>query len=361
MKRLIVVGPLPPPAHGVTVSTSLILANSELRARFAVEHLDTSDHRDRGNVGRWEVRNGLYACSALARLRTRLSGPRGVVYLPLSQGLPGLTRDMLLVRIAARARWRVAVHLRGGEIDLVVRAQPRPVQAWLRRGFERVDAVAVLGESLRHVFDGLVAAERLAVVPNGTPDPGPPQPRDNGVVGLFLSNLRRRKGVVEAMEAAVRVTRERPEVRFVFAGACADPQLWSELEAMAEPAGDRIELRDAVGAVEKHALLAEASFLLFCPREPEGHPRVVLEGMAAGLPVIATDRGAIAETLAEGSGVVLPEPDPAALADEVLALVDDRPRLLAMATAARDRYERRYTEQAADRALADWLDRVAAD
>ena len=43
--RLIVVGPLPPPVHGVTISTTLVLANTALSERFEVEHLDTSDHR----------------------------------------------------------------------------------------------------------------------------------------------------------------------------------------------------------------------------------------------------------------------------------------------------------------------------
>jgi len=55
--RLIVIGPLPPPIHGVAVSTSLVLENKELRKSFEVEHLDTSDHRAYGNIGKWEIGN----------------------------------------------------------------------------------------------------------------------------------------------------------------------------------------------------------------------------------------------------------------------------------------------------------------
>ena len=64
--------------------------------------------------------------------------------------------------------------------------------------------------------------------------------------------------------------------------------------------------------------------LLFPPVEPEGHPRVVLEALAAGLPVITTDRGAIAETVVEGeSGFVLDHPVPDELAARVLRLLRD--------------------------------------
>ena len=55
--RLVVLGPLPPPSHGVSVSTSLVLANERLRERFDVEHLDTTDRRSGANIGTWDVQN----------------------------------------------------------------------------------------------------------------------------------------------------------------------------------------------------------------------------------------------------------------------------------------------------------------
>ena len=88
--RLVVTGPLPPPSHGVSISTELILRNPRLAAEFEVEHFDTSDRRSVANVGRWDIRNVLAALSALARLVFRLRGKRGVFYLPISQGIPGL-------------------------------------------------------------------------------------------------------------------------------------------------------------------------------------------------------------------------------------------------------------------------------
>jgi glycosyltransferase involved in cell wall biosynthesis len=200
----------------------------------------------------------------------------------------------------------------------------------------------------------------VAVVPNGTPDPGPNGSRGEGVTGLFLSNFSRRKGPVEAMTAALQVVREDPDARFVFAGESRDPAVTRELRRLAAQAGGSIELSPPVTGDEKGKLLASSAFLLFPPREPEGHPRVVLEAMAAGLPVITTDRGAIAETVEDGvSGYVLPDPVPSELAERMLRLLRDPGRLAAMSEAARSRYLERFTQEAADEALTDWLAGVA--
>lgn len=359
--RLIVVGPLPPPHHGVAISTALVMESEELRRRFEVEHFDTSDHRTLRNVGRWDARNVIEALTAIGKFATRLRGVPGTVYLPVSQGLPGLTRDTLFIRIASARGWKVVAHLRGSELGDVYRRQPRPVRAWLRRAFESLDSLAVLGESLRPAVAGIVPEAKLAVVPNGTPDPHLNGPPESVETGLFLGNLLARKGVLEAFEAAQIVIGRRPGARFAFVGDCPDESLGRELRHRAQRTGGRITVRPPVTGAEKLGLLASSALLIFPPVEPEGHPRVVLEAMAAGLPVISTDRGAIAETVVDGEcGYVLSDPDPHELAERMLRLFEDSELHLSMSRAARSRYLAHYTQEAADRALADWLTRVAA-
>ena len=82
----------------------------------------------------------------------------------------------------------------------------------------------------------------------------------------------------------------------------------------------------------------------------------MLEALAAGLPVVATDRGAIGETVVDGSsGFVLDEPDPRLLADRLLRLLSDPLLMEQQSRAARDRYLSEFTQDRADRRLADWL------
>jgi glycosyltransferase involved in cell wall biosynthesis len=358
--RLILIGPVPPPYHGVTVSTRLLVASEELRRRFRVEHLDTSDHRTAHNIGRWDLRNVIIALTSALALARRLRGDTGVVYLPLSQGTAGLVRDCLYIQLSSRAGWKVAAHLRGGEFQDVFRAQGPLVRRLIRSSLSRVDSVAVLGASLRWLFDGLVPPDRTAVVPNGTPEPELNGAARDPSTALFMSNLRRRKGVVEAVQAARIVVSEHPSASFLFIGQWEDELLESAIRGEVRGLEDRIRFQPAATGIAQQQALASAGFLLFPPVEPEGHPRVVLEAMAAGLPVVTTDRGAIRETVIDGEcGFVLSDPDPRQLADRMLRLLRDRALCNRMGEAARSRYLERFTQAATDRALASWLEDVA--
>jgi glycosyltransferase involved in cell wall biosynthesis len=290
-------------------------------------------------------------------LRLVRRGRGGVVYLPLPQGAPAFLRESLLIHVAASVGWRVAVHLRGGEFHHFYGAQMRLLRWWIRVTMRRVDAVGVMGESLRSIFTGLVPPQRIAVVANGTPDLGPvPEVARERDLVLYFGNLRRRKGISEALTAAELVLERRPDARFVFAGDTTEPEVERELAQRAAASGGRIDVRPPTAGEEKRRLFLSAAVLLFPPVLPEGHPRVVLEGLAAGLPVVTTDRGAIAETVRDGvDGFVLSDPEPEALADRVLRLLDDDELRVRMGRAARERYLERYTQEAADRRLADWL------
>jgi glycosyltransferase involved in cell wall biosynthesis len=360
--RLLVVGPLPPPIHGVAISTELVLANPVLRGNFAVEHVDTSDRRSTTNIGRWDVTNVGLAARSVAALSVRLRGAPGVVYLPLSQSAPGFLRDSLMIATAAARGWKVAAHLRGGEFRQFYDRQPAPLRRWIHLTLSRVDSIAVMSESLRHVFAGLVPPERVAVVPNGTPDPGEDGYRRDGDTVLFLSNLRRRKGVREAVEAALLVLERRPRTRFLFVGGWGEPDLAPTLVARTRSAGDAIRFLPPVSGEEKRKLLLSSSVLLFPPTLPEGHPRAVLEAIAAGLPVVTTNRGAIADTVVDGEcGHVLEDPVPEQLAERLLELLDTPESRRQMGRAARERYRTHFTQELADQRIAHWLRAVASE
>lgn len=359
-RRLIVIGPVPPPHHGVTVSTGLVLANRELDRDFVVEHVDTSDRRSIENIGRWDVQNVWFGVRSIVDLLRRLRGTPGLVYLPLSQGLPAVLRDSLYIQVSAARGWSVAIHLRGSEFREFYEHQHGMARWWIRFSLRRVSSVGVMGTRLRWIFDGLVPAERIAVVANGTPDMQLDTSTREAETGLYLGNLLRRKGVVEALEAAILVLRARPSARFIFVGQWESAELEHEMRARAREVGDRLEFRGVTTGQPKHDLLARAGYMLFPPVEPEGHPRVVLEAQAAGLPVVTTNRGAIAETVIEGeTGFVLEGPVPEELAERILRLLGEPGLRDRMGRAALARHQMHFTQEIADRRLAEWLAGVA--
>jgi glycosyltransferase involved in cell wall biosynthesis len=356
LPRLIVIGPVPPPTHGVAISTLLTVANPFLREAFEVEHADTTDPRPLSTIGDWDVTNVSLGIRHAVDLLRRLGGRKGVVYLPLSQNVGGFLRDSLFIHAAALRGWKVAVHLRGAAFRDFYESSNPIMRWWIRRTLRRISSLAVVGSRLRSLFDGLMPPERVAVVPNGTPDVA----RENGARlpnrVLYLSNLVKDKGIVEAVEAALILVARHSQVEILFAGDWDDATVERQLRERVEQANGRIRFLASVAGEQKERLLQSASVLLFPPRAPEGHPRVVLEAICRGIPLVTTDRGAIRETVRDGeSAFVLTDPDPSELAERVLQLLTDDDLRERMGRAARERYERSYTQETADRRMAEWL------
>ncbi len=88
--------------------------------------------------------------------------------------------------------------------------------------------------------------------------------------------------------------------------------------------------------------------VLVVTSEHEGFGVPVVEAMAAGLPVVAVDRGAVPEVLGD-AGVLVPDEEPYALAASIDALLADAPRRGALAEAGRDRLAALALDTAADR------------
>jgi glycosyltransferase involved in cell wall biosynthesis len=104
--------------------------------------------------------------------------------------------------------------------------------------------------------------------------------------------------------------------------------------------------------------LFQRADLFVLPTLADCSPLAITEAMASGLPVVATDVGAIAEQVVHGeTGLLVPPGDPAALGRAVASLLDDPGRLRAFGAAGRLRAERLFDGQRNYRALIGLLKR----
>jgi glycosyltransferase involved in cell wall biosynthesis len=94
-------------------------------------------------------------------------------------------------------------------------------------------------------------------------------------------------------------------------------------------------------------MMSNADIFVFPPRAPEGHPWVIVEAMAAGLPIISTDRGAIVESVKhEENGFIVPLGDPQAIAKHIQELINFPEKRQRMGQNSRKHYLTNFTEAA---------------
>lgn len=108
-------------------------------------------------------------------------------------------------------------------------------------------------------------------------------------------------------------------------------------------------------------LYAEADLFVF-PTLGDIYALVVIEAMASGLPIVATNVGALAEAVEDGvTGLLVPPNDPDALTKAICTLADHPERLAAMGAAARARAECLFDGERNYKALVDVLKRCVEE
>jgi glycosyltransferase involved in cell wall biosynthesis len=142
------------------------------------------------------------------------------------------------------------------------------------------------------------------------------------------------KGIDLLLQAAPAFLETHASTRLVLAGRGRDlPAIRAAVDRL--PCRSQVEIIEGPSDEEKLRLFSRAR-LLAVPSRFEGFGMVAAEGMAAGLPVVATDVDSLPEVLQPpAGGVLVPPEDPAALAAAVSSLLDDAPRREALGRSAR--------------------------
>jgi L-malate glycosyltransferase len=264
-------------------------------ARWCREH-------DIAVVHAWEIYSNIFGLpgAALAGVPLRIGSRRGL------GGPPAVRR---LQTLACRAAHRMVANSRAAASQLIAQGVP---------------------------------AGHIDIIPNGIDlsmfpvRHNRPQPRRIAVV----ARLWQEKRIDVLIAAAPRVLARYPDVEFQIVG---DGPCRESLTAQARDAGVLPHVR-FMGHRDDVPVILAVSDLFVLPSESEASPNVIIEAMAAGLPVVASRVGGIPELVADGvTGHLVPPADPPALAAAILDLLDQPGRAIAFGKAARARIEQHYS------------------
>jgi glycosyltransferase involved in cell wall biosynthesis len=194
------------------------------------------------------------------------------------------------------------------------------------------------------VFRQRDLSERPLRIELGIPDDAP-------VVGV-VGNINPQKGHEYFLDAAAQVKRSIPDARFVIAGHIY-PNHAMYFHSLLERAeahglirdkdvfflGPRQDIPDVMASIDVFALASVPN--------SEGTPTVILEAMACGLPVVASDVASVSEVVADGeTGYVVPSMQPSSMAERISCLLANRDRQQEFGHRARKRVEAEFSMDA---------------
>lgn len=311
-KKVLYFVQLPQPRHGVSVLNEIIseskvinegLEKSVLPIRF------TNNHQDLNKINFYKLIAMLKLAIKLI-MRLRKFRP-DVAYFTITPSGVAFLRDLLFVSIFKIFHVKVIYHLHGVGI-----AKSIEKNTWLKRLYR----YAFRDTTIIHLSKGLLKSEVLDFFPefsqasfalvNGVESFKVERAvRSEKKNILFLSNLKRSKGVFDLLSIFKGVHDEFPHAHLNVAGGSTSSQVDEEIRGTIESLGlkDSITLHGFVDGEKKQELLANADLFLH-PTHDDALPLVLLEAMKYGIPIVATNIGAIAEIIHNGVNGYVCEP-----------------------------------------------------
>lgn len=246
----------------------------------------------------------------------------------------------------------------------------RPFANWLnqlieRRSIRRAARLITVSASLgRHMRKQGFPADRISVVPNGVPGNHAVAPRDTprdrwtlGTVALF----RPRKGTEVLLDALATLRGKGWPVSLRAIG----PFETADYERKLKDQVARLGIGDAVCWTgftrDVNAELAKIDLFVLPSLFGEGLPMVVLEAMAAGIPVVGTKIEGVPEAIRDGIDGVLAKPNDANdLAEAIGGIVQGKLDWQALRRSAMRRHAERFSDHSMAAGVAEAYRRVLA-
>ncbi|ARU26807.1 glycosyltransferase family 4 protein [Cellvibrio sp. PSBB006] len=367
MKKILMIGPVPPPYTGQSVSFQKLKASfcEQSTDPIRVYHVNTAPKGNEHVTGLVSASRILETFNLVVRVvMILLMNNINSMYLTKGSTKFGFLRDLmiLLCRQIFSRKTRFVVHLKGGNYDTFYYSCGMLLKVLVRFFLRKSSTIVVLGNSLVKMYDFMPSlSSKIMVVENALTfdcDYVSSGLEKNSVVQiLFLSNLIYSKGCYHLLDA-VKILLDRGVANFrltyagQFMGSPDDPpdfDIKENSQSFTESiAGEN--LKDYVtyvgvvsGDFKKNLLLNSKVFVLPTRYHVEGQPVSIIEAMAYGCAIVTTKYRSIPDITVENENALYVEyGSPESIADSLETFLKNSDLLEQYSKASRKIYETRF-------------------
>ena len=354
-RRVLHISPLPPPWGGVAANLSYLLTSDLIQA-FDMAVLDTSRSAPREDMNPnkqiWHVDRIRRAVSLVWQTRRAIrSFKPHIVHIQAGGSDISAIRDLFLAEVALRMGCKVVFQQHFWTDPQRFRGYRSFFAPLYKTIMPRCDAKLMSTPLHLDQAANLIPVEDVCLFPNtcdpGLGEVGQARTLDSSkpCLAIYIGRLSRLKGTYDLLAAASRLAGQGDLVRFEIAGQGATLDDDRRVRDLIEAQGisGTVAVLGRISAEDKVNLLRRATILVY-PTLGESFPVTLIEGMAAGLPIITTSVDYLPRLVMHGeNGLIVPPGEPEKLADAILELARDPDRRRQIGLANYQKYRREFS------------------
>lgn len=331
--KVLMIGPLPPPVSGQSLSFKLLIdlfSNKNLPISFVdTSRKSLSRTRDQS----FTLRRAFQTFRIILKGLVHISNIKvKTVYLTLTQSNLGFIKDFVFINFAKLLRKTFVIHLKGGNYDKFYDSGGTLLKRLIASTMNRVDHIIILSHRLENVFYFIHNQSKIVEIHNTAPEFDDSQRITHKQVSpgetlklLYLSNIVPSKGIFELLDAAAMLLEKSVSFELHIAGNFllnSDSELLT-LDSLKKKfhkklarLGDRAFFYSHADKELKTRLMSNCHvFVLPTYYNNEGQPVSIIEALYHGMAILSTHYRSIPDMLEDGeNGYFLKEKNAADIA-----------------------------------------------
>lgn len=346
-KKVLFFVQLPPPTHGASTMNNFVFSYFSRLQNWKVGLVEMRFSNRISELERFSIQKILKFPLILFKLFFSLvSSKPDLIYFSFCPRGFAQIRDIFFVLILNLLGLNVLIHIH--HYSGLSRRENNHLVRRLQRMAFRDSSIILLSRLFFPLLNDL-PSKSVFIVPNGVPDQDLKADKQilksgNRARILWVSNLISYKGVLVLVEALALLANKGVAFEAEFVGADGDISVASLKKQVAELGlSSKIFIVGPKYGIEKEQAFQNADIFAF-PTSYDAFPLVIIEAMAANLPVVSTIEGAIPDIIDNGrTGWIVPPKSPHALAEKLEWLINNPEERKKMGQTGRDKFKREYS------------------
>jgi glycosyltransferase involved in cell wall biosynthesis len=345
MIRGLIIGQTPPPENGSS-RMAILLVETLTYLGFEINVVSKDFSKNSGEIGKKYLAKSFALPKLFKKVSFNLRKNPQFVVLFLTSRIPSLIVDVFLFWIAQRKNRKVVLYIHTmGFSSLTKRSFLLALV--LKRVFSKATAVVTLGAAMEQDIKAVAPHCRTVNIPNCVL---PKSSKENKAAEfstrrqvLFVSNMANSKGIDTFLSVFGSLARQNKDICATIVGQPLYENQIAEIQSalLNSEWSNRVKF---LGYQKREVIsdLFQGSLFLLYPSREDAQPLVILEALAVGLPVVASNVGMIPEILQNGSGFTFDPGDIEGMLKACENLIEDKLLWESTVTKAVQAYEARY-------------------